>query len=113
MKFSRMTEHIDGLKYLAGKLELSGSRPLRYLMQTPFCTNRQELESGMIFFSLPGSGIGSARLSGFYAPEHLFSQIHGYTGTLQAVAAKRVLDEIELFEIKYLPFSVPIFLTAQ
>ena len=32
MKFSRMTEHIDGLKYLAGKLELSESlEQLRWL----------------------------------------------------------------------------------
>jgi DNA mismatch repair protein MutS2 len=105
MKFSRMTEHIDGLKYLAGKLELSGSRPLRYLMETHFCTNRQELESGYdILQSALDLVSDPARLPDCMRLNHLFSQIHDIQGTLQAVAAKRVLDEIELFEIKYFAF---------
>ena len=105
MKFSRMTEHIDGLKYLTGKLELSGSRPMRYLMQTPFCTNRQALEKGFdILQAALDLVTDPARLPDCMRLNHLFSQIHDIQGTLQAVTDKSILDEIELFEIKYFAF---------
>ncbi|MFA5496946.1 MAG: hypothetical protein WC232_02210, partial [Bacteroidales bacterium] len=44
MIFSSVARRIDGLQYLADKMELSGSRVRRYLLQTPFTYRAETLE---------------------------------------------------------------------
>ncbi len=102
MTFSRFADKIDGLHYLAEKMELSGSRVRRYLMKTPFCTKAEVLEShfdilqkAFDILETPGTGPVVMQL------KHLFTTVHDISGTLEDLKQHRVLDEIALFEIKY------------
>ncbi|NLA15412.1 MAG: hypothetical protein GX877_02605 [Bacteroidales bacterium] len=102
MTFARFAQRIDGLNYLAEQMELSGSRVRRYLMQIPFCDKAEVLEKHFDILqkayeihSLPENEPALMQL------RHLFTTVHDIKGTLEALKQKQVLDEIELFELKY------------
>ena len=101
MNFARFSERIDGLKYLAGKMELTGSRVRRYLMQMPFSTDRDLLESHFDILQKACEILSDQKAKPFMMQlQHLFSRVHDIRGTLAALKEKRTLDEVELFEIK-------------
>jgi DNA mismatch repair protein MutS2 len=102
MNFTRFAKKIEGLQYLADKMELSGSRVRRYLMQSTFCTRPDILQTdfdilqkALDILSVPGSMPEIMQL------RHLFTQVHDIQGTLHALKEQHILDEVELFEIKY------------
>lgn len=102
MNFARFAERIDGLQYVADKMELSGSRVRRYLMQSTFCSNGDVLNSdfdilqkALDILSDPDAMPGVMQL------RHLFAQVHDIQGTLHTLSQRHTLDEVELFEIKY------------
>lgn len=102
MIFSSVAQRIDGLQYLADKMELSGSRVRRYLLQTPFTYRAETLEKQ--FDDIEKAVRILDKLE--HAPNvlklhHLFSSVHDVKGTLDGLKTNRVLDEIELFEIKH------------
>ncbi len=105
MNFARFVERIEGLKYISDKMELTGSRVRRYLMQMPFSTDRDVLEKHFDILQ-KACGILSDHNAGSAVMQllHLFSRVHDIQGTLEALKEKQTLDEVELFEIKY--FSV-------
>ena len=103
MTFAHYTERIDGLQYLADKMELSGSRVRRYLMQLPFCTRKETLETHFDILQKALDILSDpAAQATFMQLQHLFSRVHDVRGTLRALKENRVLDEVELFEMKYL-----------
>jgi len=102
MNLARFCERIDDLKYLAGKMELTGSRVRRYLMQMPFSTDRDLLEGHFDILQKAFEIISDQKTKPVLMQlQHLFSRVHDIQGTLVALKEKRTLDEVELFEIKY------------
>ncbi|MDD2289448.1 MAG: hypothetical protein PHT64_02180 [Bacteroidales bacterium] len=112
MTFARYSERIEGLHYLAGKMELSGSRVRRYLMQELFCTSQKVLESNLDIIQNALELLNDKRFNnGIMQLRHLFTQVHDIRGTLDALRENRVLDEVELFEIKYFAALCRDFIT--
>ncbi|MDD4919630.1 MAG: hypothetical protein PHX94_02830 [Bacteroidales bacterium] len=112
MTFARYSERIEGLQYLAGKMELSGSRVRRYLMQELFCTSQKVLESNFDIIQKALELLKDNKYAnGIMQLRHLFTQVHDIRGTLDALRENRVLDEVELFEIKYFAALCRDFIT--
>mgnify|MGYP001074915054 FL=1 len=112
MTFARYSERIEGLQYLAGKMELSGSRVRRTLMQELFCTSQKVLESNYDIIQNALELLKDNRYrNGIMQLRHLFTQVHDIWGTLDALRENRVLDEVELFEIKYFAALCRDFIT--
>lgn len=102
MNFARFSERIDGLKYLADKMELTGSRVRRYLMQMPFSTDRDELEQNFDILQKACEILSDQKAKPVLMQlQHLFSRVHDIRGTLAELKEQRTLDEVELFEVKY------------
>lgn len=105
MNLARFSERIEGLKYLVDKMELTGSRVRRYLMRMPFSSDRDLLEGHFDILQKACEILSDQKVKPVLMQlEHLFSKIHDIQGTLTALKEKRILDEVELFEIKH--FSV-------
>jgi len=102
MTFAHFSERIEGLKYLTDRMELSGSRVRRYLMRESFCTHENVLA---LHFDILQKALDIVKdhsaMTGVMQLRHLFTQVHDIRATLDALRELRVLDEVELFEVKY------------
>ncbi|MFY9363599.1 MAG: DNA mismatch repair protein MutS [Bacteroidales bacterium] len=102
MIFSSFAKRIDGLQYLADKMELSGSRVRRYLLKTPFVYRAEELERQFGHIEKAVTILENvANAPKVMQLRHLLASVHDIKGTLEGLKNNRVLDEIELFELKH------------
>ena len=95
-----------GLRFMVDELQLQSSYGRSRLLQSPFMTDRGEIEKALgrledCFRTLYVDGDGKAS-SALASLKHRLMCLRDISGTLDRLSRDVVLDDVDLFEVKYL-----------
>ena len=95
-----------GLRFMVDELQLQSSYGRSRLLQTPFMTDKGEIEPslkrlGDCFRTLYVDGDGKAS-SALASLKHRLMCLRDISGTLDRLGRDVILDDVDLFEVKYL-----------
>ncbi len=101
MKFREAIDEISGLRHVAGGLELRSGLARRVLYDTPMMTAGADIERELALVERTVAMLGDERLEDAFSTLALrLAQVKDLRGTVAKLAARRTLDDVELFEVK-------------
>ena len=93
-----------GFQYVIDQLELMSASGRRRLLQQPWLTDAAQLNAEYERISRLQALLADTPHKAVTVIRHQLMQLHDLRGTLQNIAHRLVLDEIELFEVKHFAY---------
>lgn len=101
MRFREALDKIEGLRSVADSMELMSAAGRALLMDSPFLTDRDEIERELRAVGAAGALFGGGEAADRLGDaERLLMQVRDIRHTLDRLAGGQCLDDVEFFEIK-------------
>ena len=101
MKFRQAIDEISGLRHVAERLELRSGLARRVLYDTPMMAARADIEHELVLMERTVAMLANeAQTDAFSTIALKLEQVKDLRGTVAKLAARRTLDDVELFEVK-------------
>jgi len=102
LNIKQAIKQISGFNYIVNSLNIRSSAGRKQLFSLPFLTNGDDIETALdeteTAVGIVNAPENEKRLSMLFSK---LMQLHDISGTIRILSDKNILDDVELFEIKY------------